>query len=69
MPEQPGDGRKEEELGRLGGGHGVSCSLLLLGMVCWLLLLAGSGWVDDGVEVHLGAMGATGEVGTRAEEL
>ena len=21
---------------------------------CWLLLLAGSGWVDDGVEVHLG---------------
>ena len=67
--ERRGDGWKEEVLERLGGGHGSSCSLLLLGMVCWLLLLAGSGWVDDGVEVHPGAMGATGEVGARAEEL
>ena len=64
-----GDGRKKEVLERLGGGHGSSCSLLLLGMVCWLLLLAGSGWVDDGVEVHLGAVGATGEVGAQAKEL
>ena len=29
-------------------------------MVCCLLLLAGSGWVDDGVEVHLGRHGCYG---------